>query len=397
MSEASGTTINKPQRARLRRVARPWRLAFILYAIALTTGTHWPRLTLGPEIPATDKLIHMLAFAGLTILLWRTKWFSRRWIVGIIALAWAVLDEVSQGIPILNRTATWHDVLANGLGVFTAIVWMWALMPIGFAEGANQARLRLHAYVFDEMFARWSPWLAVAGGLMAGGAPLWMVWSAMPVEMIRMAIVIAIAVAVVVTLLIWMRLWQRRWEEAHAVIPCLECGTRISTLDHRHIGSGQCDRCGAAVNATQWVGRSASSRSNRLALGTSMGLMVKPALLGFGALVIGFAAIFALPVVYEMVLTQGSTGAGGSARWAPRLAHLIGSLPPELTATIDLSAYLVLFAVVVRVYRTGLARYHDRAVSCRRCGHDLRGTPTIEGSGGQGRCGECGAPFVRSA
>jgi hypothetical protein len=309
-------------------------------------------------------------------------------------MLWSIADEVSQGIPVLNRTVSPHDVLANGLGVFTAIVWMWALMPIGFADGANRARLKLHEFVFDETFARSSAWLAILGGALAGAAPLWMLWSALPPDRIGAAVLVAIALATVVTLLLWMRLWQRRWEKAHTAICCLDCGTRVRTLDHLYIGGAHCDKCGAALNPTQWVARSAASR-RKVGLGVSLRLMLRPALFGLAAVVAGFGLIFALPIVYEMLLSQGSS-AGAATSWAPRTAHFIGTLPPELTATIDLCAYMVLFAVVVRVYRTGLAKYHDRAISCRRCGHDLRGTPTIDGSGGQGKCGECGTPFLRN-
>ena len=38
-----------------------------------------------------------------------------------------------------------------------------------------------------------------------------------------------------------------------------------------------------------------------------------------------------------------------------------------------------------------LARGFGRA-RCPQCGHDLRGTPTVDG---EGRCGECGTPFSR--
>ena len=55
--------------------------------------------------------------------------------------------------------------------------------------------------------------------------------------------------------------------------------------------------------------------------------------------------------------------------------------------------YLLLFAIAVRLYRGGLARYYDQALKCRKCAHDLRGTPT-DGRG-RGRCGECGTPFTR--
>ena len=67
---------------RRRRVLRPWRWAFVVYGVVLTVATHWPRLELGPEVPASDKVLHLVAFAVLTVLLWRTGWPARAWHAG---------------------------------------------------------------------------------------------------------------------------------------------------------------------------------------------------------------------------------------------------------------------------------------------------------------------------
>ena len=96
-----------------RRAGRAWRFGLIAYAIALTTGTHWPRLRLGPEVPATDKMIHLVAFGGLTLLLWRTRWIRHLGVLFVVCAAWSALDEVSQGLPVLNRFVSWYDIVAN--------------------------------------------------------------------------------------------------------------------------------------------------------------------------------------------------------------------------------------------------------------------------------------------
>lgn len=98
-----------------------WRLAFALYALALTTATHWPRLQLPQESPASDKTIHVITFAGFTFLLWRTAWIGRVWMIALIALAWAAIDESTQSIPVLHRHASWTDYVANALGILLAI------------------------------------------------------------------------------------------------------------------------------------------------------------------------------------------------------------------------------------------------------------------------------------
>ena len=68
-------------------------------------------------------------------------------------------------------------------------------------------------------------------------------------------------------------------------------------------------------------------------------------------------------------------------------------MPPALNSAIDLTLYVLLIAVVIRVWRRRFAAYVDRAVRCHACGHDLHGTPTNER--GEGHCGECGEAFTR--
>ena len=52
----------------LRRLTKPWRVVFVLYACALTVATHWPQLDIGTETqPAPDKLLHLFAFGGLAL------------------------------------------------------------------------------------------------------------------------------------------------------------------------------------------------------------------------------------------------------------------------------------------------------------------------------------------
>ena len=48
-----------------------------------------------------------------------------------VALAWPVVDEVTQAIPVLGRTTSGLDILASELGVVTALAWIVALRPVG--------------------------------------------------------------------------------------------------------------------------------------------------------------------------------------------------------------------------------------------------------------------------
>ena len=94
-----------------RRSARPWRIAFVLYACALTVATHWPQLEIGTEgQPAPDKLLHLFAFGGLAFLLIRTSWLRTIWAVGILTFMWTVLDEITQALPVLGRHSSVTDL-----------------------------------------------------------------------------------------------------------------------------------------------------------------------------------------------------------------------------------------------------------------------------------------------
>jgi hypothetical protein len=104
-----------------------WRAAFVIYAMALTTGTHWPKLQVHSPVPSSDKIIHFLAFGGLTVLLWQTRWIRSLWLLLIVAAVWTALDEWSQNIPVLKRTATPIDVLAGVAGVLAAVLFIAVL------------------------------------------------------------------------------------------------------------------------------------------------------------------------------------------------------------------------------------------------------------------------------
>ena len=161
--------------AMARRIARPWRAALVIYALALTIATHWPRLEISREaMPASDKMIHAIAFAGLAWLLWRSRWFGSRWLVVLIALLWCAADEFSQGIPILGRQSSRYDLTASALGVITAGVWLWALGPIGGV--ANRMRLALDQSAFDRLFLSRRVWMIFIGVLLICAVPPSIAW-----------------------------------------------------------------------------------------------------------------------------------------------------------------------------------------------------------------------------
>jgi hypothetical protein len=123
------------------------RLAFWGYAVVLFVATHWPNLRIDSAyMERPDILIHMGAFGVWTLLLISTGYLAtgasdplaeskgvRGWarivsaprcvlIAWLVAMVYAAVDEVSQGLPGLGRTAAWDDYAADSAGIVTAAV-----------------------------------------------------------------------------------------------------------------------------------------------------------------------------------------------------------------------------------------------------------------------------------
>lgn len=119
------------------------RLTLGLYWAALFIGTHWPSLTMGRAgAIGVDKLIHLFAFAALTVLLVRAKLdagaLKNVLIAGAVAAGYAYFDELTQ--PLVNRTFSTSDLLFNLAGV---VVVMGALLPGAGGGSAIFARFAL--------------------------------------------------------------------------------------------------------------------------------------------------------------------------------------------------------------------------------------------------------------
>ena len=110
------------------RVVGAARWTFLAYALALAIATHWPQLRVGlGSIPRPDLFIHVGVFAGWAFLFARAAWFGPRFspanILGAagIGLAYGAIDEATQAIEIVRRSARWDDLAANILGVGAGI------------------------------------------------------------------------------------------------------------------------------------------------------------------------------------------------------------------------------------------------------------------------------------
>jgi len=103
--------------------------AFILYALILFTGTHWPNLRIeSAYVKRPDLILHLTAFGTWTTLLWASGVVGRRgaWAspvrAGLAGVLYAAFDELSQGIPGLGRTVAWDDYAADCLGVLAGVL-----------------------------------------------------------------------------------------------------------------------------------------------------------------------------------------------------------------------------------------------------------------------------------
>lgn len=105
---------------------RRWRWAFGLVAAVSLVILFAPRSGVPTAPLGVDKLVHLLLFAGLagTAVLAGAR---RRWLVPAL-LAYAVVSELIQSSPLLDRSGSAVDALADALGVLLGLLaagWLW--------------------------------------------------------------------------------------------------------------------------------------------------------------------------------------------------------------------------------------------------------------------------------
>lgn len=97
-------------------------IALAGYWAALFVSTHMPMPDLGDLPKNSDKIMHFVAYAGLSFLIGLRWSFGRRLTMTLAArvfavtFAYAIIDELLQTIPALNRTGDVYDVLADCCG-----------------------------------------------------------------------------------------------------------------------------------------------------------------------------------------------------------------------------------------------------------------------------------------
>lgn len=107
------------------------RAVFAVFAVAVALGTHWPGVRIEGSMPRPDLLVHVAAFGAWAFLLMLCGFFGpplsgRNVLVSAaVALVYAAVDEATQAIPGLGRTAVVEDFLAGGAGVICAVGAAW--------------------------------------------------------------------------------------------------------------------------------------------------------------------------------------------------------------------------------------------------------------------------------
>jgi len=104
-----------------------YRRALPAYWVFLFCATHFPRPRLPGELPAADKLVHVVGFGLLAFLFWRfAESFNRDlsarffWLALLVLSAYAAADEYLQ--QFVNRQTSRLDWLADVAGILLVLV-----------------------------------------------------------------------------------------------------------------------------------------------------------------------------------------------------------------------------------------------------------------------------------
>lgn len=99
-----------------------WLLMLAISVLALMPGP--PGL---PDLIGVDKISHLSAYAALTLLA-RLGWpLLGRATLFILLMIHGGLIELGQGLPVIGRTSSLADMVANGLGIGLGLGLSWIL------------------------------------------------------------------------------------------------------------------------------------------------------------------------------------------------------------------------------------------------------------------------------
>jgi glycopeptide antibiotics resistance protein len=124
------------------RFARLWLAGGVLLVLGVLSGSLAPGDFVEDAMVWNDKVMHALAYIGLT--LWFTGIFPRRryaWVVLALFLLGATI-EAAQGSMSFGRQGDYADLLANGSGILLGLLLAVAGCG-GWAQGVEARLTRL--------------------------------------------------------------------------------------------------------------------------------------------------------------------------------------------------------------------------------------------------------------
>lgn len=109
------------------------------YWLALYVGTHIPNPKVLDELHVSDKTLHFSAYFGLYLILAvRLRIIHELWpsvrqtvMLCLITCLFSGFDEITQGLPVINRHPDLIDAVADCTGVFAAVL---AVRVIAWSE-----------------------------------------------------------------------------------------------------------------------------------------------------------------------------------------------------------------------------------------------------------------------
>ncbi len=371
-----------------RRARAAWILVFAAALLAIAVATHWPNVRVGDPTRPPDKIIHFIAFGGLTALLWQVGWFKSRIAVAAAGFAIAIADELTQSLGIEGRQASVEDVIAGALGIVVVVLGLWAFAPVGGVAAMLRQQRRRVAEQF--IFSRLGPWLSLVAA--AGFGVVVMLPASILIDSrfprpnpLQAALVGAVLGTLLSSLMMLEALVRRTLQATATQHRCTACGSDA-------LAKADCTRCGAAVQSHLFIEWPEVGGS------TFLRLAARPVLLGVGIVVSVTVVVLSLGALRLTFPLAGQVDA------------LIHGRAYGMTSVLDLTLVGVAAACAVRSFRARSAARADAASErCIACAFDLSQTPVSDdsfvgndASGAAhrcqvGRCGECGASFVRIA
>jgi hypothetical protein len=363
------TGLLEPDALRRERVARPWRIAFVLFTLALIIGTHLP----GPapeDIQNThaspDKFMHFVGFGAFTILLWMTGWIRWWWITSLIAIGFVIIDEWTQSVISINRESSGSDIAAGVLGVLAATGWLTALSAAG--DEVSQIRNRRGGYILESVLSRTENWFLLG---LAGIVPFILVavltyafaWNMLETSLPNISFSLGMIAGIIAGLVLLKRLMEPVQTAMRDDCPCFFCGVSTGRSEPDADGWMECPSCRRPVHQSQW--RSLALPRIPLSI-----LLASDGLVGFACVI--------LYIVISILVGP---------------AFLMAAGQPGLAGVIACTGITLLAAMFWTWRQNSLAMvYHDLGSRCVGCAFDLSSSSDHQGVGS---CPDCGLDFAR--